>query len=63
MLDRFPEIGRVVPEFEHAPFRELIFQNYRIVYEVIDGRPWILLVAHGAVDLRSEFKRRGIEHE
>ncbi len=31
-LSRFPERGRVVPEFDQAPLRELIHPPFRIVY-------------------------------
>lgn len=30
-----PLLGRVVPEFTNEVFRELIFRNYRIIYEII----------------------------
>lgn len=60
MLEEFPWAGRTVPEFHVEAFREVIFQNYRIVYEVLDGRVWILLVVHGAVDLPAQLRKRGI---
>ena len=31
-LQRFPSMGRVVPEFSDPERRELIFQNYRVIY-------------------------------
>ena len=31
---RFPDSGRIVPEFGERDLRELIVGNYRIVYEV-----------------------------
>ncbi len=34
VLINFPNIGRIVPEFELDTLRELIEGNYRIVYEV-----------------------------
>lgn len=47
----FPERGREVPEAGHAGVRELLFQNYRVIYrpqgEVIE----ILAILHGARDL------------
>ena len=49
-----------MPEFHVEAFREVIFQNYRIVYEVLDGRVWILLVVHGAVDLPAQLRKHGI---
>ena len=33
-LSRFPERGRVVPEFENESIREIIFRAYRIVYRL-----------------------------
>jgi len=32
-LKNFPEIGRRVPELKDPDMRELILQNYRIVYQ------------------------------
>ena len=31
-LEKMPRCGRIVPELESYGFREVIFQNYRIVY-------------------------------
>ncbi len=31
-LEEHPDLGRVVPEFGHAPIRELIHPPFRIVY-------------------------------
>jgi toxin ParE1/3/4 len=31
-LARFPELGRLVPEFDDALIREIIVRSYRIVY-------------------------------
>ena len=33
-LQTFPEIGRIVPEFETSTIREIIVRSYRIVYRV-----------------------------
>jgi addiction module RelE/StbE family toxin len=42
-------LGRVVPEFDNENIRELIFQNYRIIYKVVnDDRIDILSVFHGS---------------
>ena len=51
-LPQFPEIGRVVPEAEDKNIRELLFQNYRIIYRVEQERILILAVIHGGRDLR-----------
>jgi plasmid stabilization system protein ParE len=34
MLESFPKLGRIVPEFEQEEFRELIVYQYRIVYRI-----------------------------
>lgn len=42
-------IGRVVPEFSDDTIRELIYQNYRLIYKVIsEERADILSVFHGS---------------
>ncbi len=35
-LESFPYAGRMVPEFEHASLniREVIYQGYRIIYQI-----------------------------
>lgn len=37
-LETFPEIGRVVPEFQMVTIREIIVRSYRIVYRVDHAR-------------------------
>lgn len=44
----FPLMGRKVPEFNNDRIREIIFQNYRIVYRVNRNNVEIILVTHGA---------------
>jgi plasmid stabilization system protein ParE len=50
VLSQFERIGRVVPEFHDDALREIIFQSYRIVYELIDGDARVLTVIHGAME-------------
>lgn len=50
-LEKFPEIGRNVPEAENENIREILFYNYRIMYRVETERILILTVIHGARDL------------
>ena len=50
-LEKFPEMGREVPEAEEENIRELVFQNYRIIYRVETDSILILTVIHGARDL------------
>jgi plasmid stabilization system protein ParE len=51
-LDDAPRLGRIVPEFDREPLRELIFRGYRIVYRVEGTIVTILRVVHAARDLR-----------
>lgn len=46
-LARFPQSGRVVPEFNKEEIREIIFGNYRIIYQVNVSLVEILTVRHG----------------
>lgn len=51
---RFPEIGRVLPEFPEAPWREILTGNYRVIYRVDAARRriFVLAVVHGQQLLR-----------
>lgn len=57
-LGEFPRLGRVLPEHFPEGFRELVFQNYRIVYRHTGEQVVILGVWHGAVDLESHLRNR-----
>ena len=46
-----PRRGRAVPEADDESIRELLFQNYRIIYHVEPARILILTVIHGGRDL------------
>jgi len=50
-LPNQPRIGRVVPEAEDDTIRELLFQNYRIIYHAKSDRILILTIIHGGRDL------------
>ena len=47
-LKRFPESGRIIPEFSDLQFREVIVKPYRFFYKVKDKIVWIVAVWHGA---------------
>jgi len=49
-LTNFPRIGRVVPEADDETIRELLYQNYRIIYRVKSELIEILTVIHGRRD-------------
>ena len=44
----FPYSGRIVPEYNQQDLRELIYQNYRIIYRVKRGCIEIVWITHGA---------------
>lgn len=43
-LEVVPESARVVPELNDSNIREIIFKNYRIIYEIMEGHINILTV-------------------
>jgi len=47
-LEKFPESGRVVPEFPELPYREVVISPYRFFYRVKEEVIWIVAVWHGA---------------
>lgn len=51
LLHEQPLMGREVPEAERDDVRELIFQNYRIIYLVKTDYLYIVAVIHGSRDL------------
>ena len=53
-LEKFPKIGRRVPETAEAYIRELLFYNYRIIYKIEGKRVAILTIVHGGRDISSK---------
>jgi toxin ParE1/3/4 len=47
-LRRFPQSGRVLPEFPDLPFREVVVSSYRFFYRIQKKGVWIVAVWHGA---------------
>lgn len=47
-LGLFPELGRHVPESDDPTVRELIYKNYRIIYQIKEGYLEIITVIHGS---------------
>jgi plasmid stabilization system protein ParE len=49
-----------VPELESYGFREVIYQNYRIVYRIAEGSEdvEILAVVHGAREIKTAFRQQ-----
>lgn len=50
-LPSHPRMGRGVPEAEDEAIRELLFQNYRIIYHAASDHILILTIIHGGRDL------------
>ena len=50
-LKSYPELGRVVPEYNKKRLRELIYKNYRIIYKLEEERIAIITIFHSARDL------------
>ena len=47
-LEKFPESGRVIPEFPELAHREVVISPYRFFYRVEKKTVWIVAVWHGA---------------
>ena len=45
-LEDFPQSGRKIPELQRSDLREIVFSNYRIVYQLDQNRVSILTVRH-----------------
>jgi len=50
-LREFPESGRTIPEAEDKTLREIIVQNYRVMYRLESNHVLILAVMHASRDL------------
>jgi toxin ParE1/3/4 len=53
VLERSPEIGAVVTEFQAEGLREILFGNYRIFYRIRADLVRVIAVVHAARDLGS----------
>jgi len=51
-LRRFPKSGQVVLEFQIEAVREVLFRDYRIIYQVAEGACYIRTVVHGSRELQ-----------
>jgi len=58
-LEKMPRCGRIIPELKEYGFREVIFQNYRIVYRVVESSNdiEILVVIHCARNFETAFSQ------
>ncbi len=53
VLQKFPEFGQMVPEFEEYGIRERLLHNYRILYEVRTDHVLIHAIVHAKRDMGS----------
>ena len=54
ILNQFPRIGRMVPEFGDESVRELLIYSYRIIYHLLPSKLEVLAVIHARRALRPE---------
>jgi toxin ParE1/3/4 len=47
-LERFPDSGRLLPEFPDLPHREVIVRPYRFFYRSQGRNVWVVAVWHSA---------------
>ncbi len=47
-LERYPDSGRVLPEFPDLLYREVVVPPYRFFYRAEGKTVWIVAVWHGA---------------
>jgi toxin ParE1/3/4 len=47
-LPRFPDSGRLIPEFPDLPFREVVIRPYRFFYRRQNQIVWVVARWHGA---------------
>ena len=57
-LREFPRSGRVLPEFERSGWREVVANNYRIIYSINGQRVVVHAVLHGSMSLLSQAAKR-----
>jgi len=47
-LELFPQMGRVVPEYQNKSIREIFYKSYRIIYEIQNTTIDILTIFHSS---------------
>jgi toxin ParE1/3/4 len=58
-LSTLAKRGRMVPEFQSPSVRELLMENYRMIYKTGKNSTYIIGFIHGARDLKASWKRMG----
>jgi plasmid stabilization system protein ParE len=52
-------MGRKLPEFPHSPYREILADDYRVIYrfdEKEKDKIWVMAVVHGRRLLKKTLK-------
>ena len=44
-LTNFPLMGRIVPEFPHLSYREILVGNYRVIYRFEEEQNLVIIMA------------------
>lgn len=57
-LAQFPEMGRRIPEFRRAPYRELVVSPCRVFYRQDENNIYVVFVMRGEREFHPEFLRR-----
>lgn len=45
----YPQMGRMIPEFDRIELRELIYKNYRIIYQIISSERIDIIAVHNGL--------------
>jgi len=51
VLAEHPEIGRIIPEVDNNALRELLFQNFRIMYRIQNDTVQIIAIIRASRDI------------
>ena len=62
-LLQFPSLGRRVRETQNENIRELVLQNYRIIYRIAGQQIEVLTIVHGRRDLTRRRRVRRSDEE
>jgi len=60
-LERFPQSGRIMPEFNDLPYREVLVNPCRILYKIDSDTVYILHVARQERAMRNYLLNSGVE--
>lgn len=56
-LEHLAQRGRIVPEWHDMSIRELIVENYRLIYQLARTMVSVIGVVHGARDIEALWKK------